>query len=85
MLQILRNLKQRITVGRYIKACLDYGDALSYLAVAGKCVNFETLEARHSSLEKKIISYGYEPYTRREIILAGGYGKGLPPLRRKGS
>lgn len=62
MLKYLRSLfnkKERITK-KYLNAAYSFGDAISYLPIAGKCHNFNSLFKKYKKYEKLYQSLGFE-------------------------
>lgn len=57
-----------------------YGDAVSYLPIAGKCIGFDKLERNWKKWEAEYTRRGYLPIYIKDFVDAGGYGTDISEL-----
>jgi hypothetical protein len=76
----LKRLRDRHIVKRYIQAGNDFGEALSYVPLVGKCVGYSNLERTWARAEKAYASLGYRTVPIDEFHDSGGYGKSIDHL-----
>jgi hypothetical protein len=64
----------------YREAGEAYGDAVSYLTIAGPCVGFDRLRARFSAVEREYAARGFRTVPLADFVEAGGYGRDIGAL-----
>ena len=81
MIKFIDLFFEKRLIAKYISVGEDLGDAISY-SYMGEIVGFERLKKKFIKLQSKIIARGYLPYTLKEFVDAGGWGKKLPVLKK---
>ena len=64
-------------IHNYFRAGLSFGEAVSYLTIAGPCSDYDKRELLFNQLEEEYVRMGYKKIPFDKFIEAGGYTNSL--------
>jgi len=74
---------EKFVAWRYKKAGLRFGEACSYIHIAGKCLNFDWYEKVWKFWRRRYENLGYEPVGKDTFGLVGGGWRSIEELESK--